>query len=246
MVLLGPRQCGKTTLARWALPSWTYLDLERPSDRARIAGDPEHFLKTNPAKVVLDEAHILPELFPVLRSHVDAARGRKGRYVLLGSANPSLVRGISESLAGRVGFVEMGGLRFAEVCAWKPGERLLDYWGRGSFPEPLFMRRDPDRWAWHEAYLQTVLERDLGRLGLRISPQAMAKFCAMLAHVHGGLWNASQLASSLGISYHTVSAWSSTPRSTCGTMDSSITCSISRARRSFRRIQSAASAGRAC
>jgi predicted AAA+ superfamily ATPase len=111
VTVLGPRQCGKTTFIRRALPEWTYLDLERPSDVAPLAADPEARLAQLGNHVVLDEAQGLPDLFPVLRSAIDARRSQRGRFVLLGSASPSLVRAISGSLAGRTAFLDLSPLR---------------------------------------------------------------------------------------------------------------------------------------
>lgn len=207
VALLGPRQCGKTTLAKALLPEWDFLDLERASDRSRVEGDVEHFLESHPRRVVFDEAQLLPALFSALRPAIDQRRAEKGRFLLLGSANPSLVKGISESLAGRVGFVEMTGLRLCELRDAEPSLAIERHWERGSFPEPALMEDPADRRAWYEAYLRALLERDLAKLGLRLSRQALARFTTMLSHTHGGLWNASQLAASLGVSYHTVNSW---------------------------------------
>ncbi|MBI5200663.1 MAG: ATP-binding protein [Elusimicrobia bacterium] len=203
--ILGPRQCGKTTFIRGALPAWRYLDLERPSDAAVLAEDPEHGLGMLDSSFILDEAQRVPELFPVLRSHVDAARTRKGRAVLLGSASPALVRNLSESLAGRVGFLEMTPLLRWELPRAEPS--LGKLWLTGGFPDAYLARSTTARRDWFDAYTRTFLEQDLPSLGIEVSSAQMRKLWIMVAHAHGGLWNASQLAASLGVSYHTVNRY---------------------------------------
>jgi hypothetical protein len=208
VTVLGPRQCGKTTFIRQALPGWTYLDLERPSQVAPLAADPEARLRQLGDSVILDEAQRLPTLFPVLRSLVDQARSRRGRFVLLGSASPALVRQMSESLAGRTAFLDLPPFRWDEVAGRHPGARGLDaLWFRGGFPVAFLERNDRARQDWLEAYTGTFIERDLAALGLDVSAPQMRKLWTMLAHVNGGLWNASQLAASLGVSYHTVNRY---------------------------------------
>jgi predicted AAA+ superfamily ATPase len=203
VTILGPRQCGKTTFIRQVLPGWTYVDLERPRDLAPLAADPEARLEQLGDRVILDEAQSLPELFPVLRGVIDRARARRGRYVLLGSASPSLVRGIAESLAGRTGFLDLPPFRWEEVVG-SGIETLETLWLRGGFPDAALQTRDRARLDWMEAYTRSILERDLPALGIEVSAVQLRKLWTMLAHVNGGLWNASQLAASLGLSYHTV------------------------------------------
>lgn len=196
--ILGPRQCGKTTFAKQVLTGWRYLDLEKPSDLAKIADDPEGALHHWQGHIIFDEAQRLPSLFPVLRSIIDEHRGKKGRFVLLGSASFDLIRGISESLAGRVGFLDMTPFHMNEVPSWQ------HLWIRGGFPD-AYLQKDPTRRnEWFEGYLRTFIERDLWQLGLRVSASQMRKLLTMLAHLHGGQLNATELGSSLGVSYHTV------------------------------------------
>jgi hypothetical protein len=207
VTVLGPRQCGKTTFIRAALPAWTYLDLERPADATPLAADPEARLAQLGDRVVLDEAQRLPEIFPVLRGLIDRHRSRKGRFVLLGSASPSLVRGISESLAGRTAFLDLPPFRWDEVRGRRPRGGLRALWLRGGFPDAFLQPDDAARQDWMEAYTRAFIERDLPALGIDVAAAQMRKLWTMLAHVNGGIWNASQLAASLGVSYHTVNRY---------------------------------------
>jgi len=204
VTILGPRQCGKTTFIRQALARWRYVDLERPSDVAPLAADPEARLDQLGDHVILDEAHRLPEIFPVLRGVIDRQRLRRGRYVLLGSASPSLVREISESLAGRTAFLDLPPFRWDELASDDRVRSLDALWLRGGFPGAFLARDDQGRHDWMEAYSRAFVERDLPVLGVSVSSPQMRRLWTMLAHVNGGLWNASQLAASLGVSYHTV------------------------------------------
>ena len=195
----GPRQCGKSTLVRHALPHWTILDLERPADRALLEADLEGFLTANTRHIVFDEAQRHPALFGALRHAVDEQPGR-GRFVLLGSAGSALMRGVSESLAGRVGLLELAPFSAAEL----PATRTADRWFWGGFP-PVHARRGPQaRGHWLDAYVTQFLERDLPALGVRIQPQRLRTLWTMLTHVHGRNLNVSDLARSLGVSSHTV------------------------------------------
>ena len=207
VTVLGPRQCGKTTFIRQVLPSWTYLDLERPSDATPLAADPESRLEQLGDRIIFDEAHRVPELFPVLRSMIDRNRSGTGRFMLLGSASPALVREISESLAGRTAFVDLPPFRWDEVMDRKTPGGLSALWLRGGFPEAFLRRDDRARQDWLEAYTRTFIERDLNLLGIDVSSSQMRRLWTMLAHCNGALWNASQLAASLGISYHTVNRY---------------------------------------
>ncbi|MGH7165979.1 MAG: ATP-binding protein, partial [Nitrospiraceae bacterium] len=203
VTVLGPRQCGKTTFIRQALPTWTYLDLERPSDAAPLVADPEARLDQLGNRVIFDEAQRAPELFSVLRSVIDRNRSRRGRFVLLGSASPRLVRGISESLAGRTAFLDLTPFRWDEVRVGRGKVGLSDLWFRGGFPEAFLDRRDQVRREWLGAYARAFIERDLPALGVEVSASQMRKLWMMLAHCNGAIWNASQVAASLGVSYHT-------------------------------------------
>ncbi|MBI4271458.1 MAG: ATP-binding protein [Candidatus Rokubacteria bacterium] len=207
VTVLGPRQCGKTTFILQALPGRTYLDLERPSDATPLAADPEARLGQLRGRGILDEAQRLPDLFPVLRGVVDREGSRAGRFVLLGSASPALVRHISESLAGRTAFLDLPPFRWDEVAARRGTEGLFTLWFRGGFPVAFLERDDRARHAWLENYTRAFIERDLPTLGIDVSASQMRRLWAMLAHVNGGIWNASQLAASLGVSYHTVNRY---------------------------------------
>ena len=207
VTVLGPRQCGKTTFIRQALPEWTYLDLERPSDVAPLAADPEARLEQLGERVILDEAQRLPELFPILRGLIDRRRRGRGRFVLLGSASPSLVRGISETLAGRTAFLDLPPFRWDEVRRRRTKGGFSALWFRGGFPDAFLEANDGRRHDWFEAYTRAFIERDLPGLGIAVSASQMRKLWTMLAHASGGLWNASHLAAALGTSYHTVNRY---------------------------------------
>jgi hypothetical protein len=157
--------------------------------------------------VILDEAQRLPAMFPILRGIVDRARARRGRFVLLGSASPSLSRQISESLAGRTAFLDLPPFRWDEVASRRIQGGLSALWLRGGFPLAFLEAADRARHDWLEGYTRTFIERDLVALGIDVSAPQMRRLWAMLAHVNGGVWNASQLAASLGVSYHTVNRY---------------------------------------
>lgn len=204
VALLGPRQAGKTTLARSVGSNHAnslYLDLERPSDLAKLA-DPELFLSRHVDQlVVLDEIQRQPDLFPVLRALIDENR-RPGRFLLLGSASPQLLRQTSESLAGRISFHELAPFDVSEI---KPGHAgLADFWLRGGYPLSWLAESDEASLAWRESFIITHLERDIPALGIRIPGPTLHRFWRMLAHLHGQLWNASRLASGFGVSAPTV------------------------------------------
>jgi len=199
--LVGARQVGKTTLARAVghrVGRAVYLDLERPSDSARLA-DPELYLEPLADRlVIIDEIQRLPALFPVLRSLVDA-KLRNGRFLVLGSASPDLSRQASESLAGRIVYHELAPLSLDEAGAQtRPAPMAL--WNRGGFPPSYLATSDGQSLDWREAFIDTHLQRDLPALGVRIPAAALRRFWEMLAHFHGQLWNASKIAASLGVS----------------------------------------------
>jgi uncharacterized protein len=200
VALVGPRQVGKTTLARVLSRKFggaVYLDMERPSDAARLA-DPELYLESLADRlVILDEIQRRPELFPVLRSLVDAKR-RNGRFWLLGSASPDLSRQASESLAGRIVYHELQPFTMREVDGADVGYTSL--WNRGGFPGSFLAASNSRSLAWREAFIETHLQRDLPALGVRIPATALRRFWEMMAHYHGQLWNASKIAGSLGVS----------------------------------------------
>ena len=202
VLLVGPRQCGKSTLSKHALPGWDLLDLERPSDLALLTADLEGFLSVHSKKTVFDEAQRAPELFPALRHRIDSGKG-KGRYVLLGSASPALMRSVSETLAGRVGPLELTPFRSQELHGLP---QLKDRWFWGGYPSVLSLRDARARGTWLDAYVRTFLERDLPALGMNLPPQRLRTLWTMLTHVHGQLLNVSDLARSLSVSSHTVNA----------------------------------------
>ncbi len=206
VVVVGPRQSGKTTFAKMELPEWRYFDMERPSDFGRVSSDTEFFLSQYGEHCIIDEAQILPELFPALRSFVDLKRSKKGRIVLLASVNPLLVKNISESLAGRVGFVEINPFNYPEANELRK-MKLEKFWLNGGYPEPLLWKGD-DRHVWMEQYVRTFVERDVfSLLKTSLSPQKQMQLLVMVAHIHAKLWNASQMASAFGVSYHTVNRY---------------------------------------
>jgi predicted AAA+ superfamily ATPase len=208
VALLGPRQVGKTTLALQLAqqrPS-VYLDLQAPADQARLS-DPVLYLSSQADKlVVLDEVQRLPELFGSLRGLIDTGRrvGRSaGRFLLLGSASVELIRQSSESLAGRISFLELGGLNLLEV----PPERRETLWIRGGFPDSFLADHNQASSLWREAFVRTYLERDIPQLGPRIPAETLRRFWTMLAHEQGGLLNAAALGRSLGVSGKTIASY---------------------------------------
>jgi hypothetical protein len=201
VLILGPRQCGKTTLAKHFLEG-EYLDLEKPSDQQIFLDDIEFALRRLQLPLIIDEAQILPELFPVLRSMIDLDRQRTGSYYLLGSVNPALIKHISESLAGRVGIIELTPFLFSEINDLKIA--FTDFWLKGGFPDALKEKENSKWQRWQENYVRTFIERDIPRFGVKMSPIQIRRLMVMLAHQHGGLLNASDLGRSLGISYHTI------------------------------------------
>ena len=218
VALIGPRQVGKTTLARQIADARgegaVYLDLQQAQDRA-LLNDPAAWLSRHAGKlVVLDEIHHAPELFTVLRGEIDARRraGRPfGHFLVLGSAALPLLRQSSESLAGRISYIEMTPFLPQEL---PPGgaaphtgldEAMLRLWLRGGFPSSYLAGSDAASLRWRLAFVKSYLERDIPQFGIRIPAAVLERFWTMLAHVHGGLLNAQQIAGSLGIAWHTAS-----------------------------------------
>jgi predicted AAA+ superfamily ATPase len=201
--LLGPRQCGKTTLSRQLATQRqaTFFDLESIPDQRRLQ-NPELVLSGLSGLVVLDEIQIMPELFQVLRVLVDRPENQ-AKYLILGSASPTLIKSASESLAGRVEFIELSGFDIFEVGTgnWN----IL--WLRGGFPLAYLANTLDDSLAWREGFIRTFLERDIPQLGINIPAVAMRRFWTMLAHYHGQTWNASELARSMGLSDKTVRSY---------------------------------------
>ena len=205
VALLGPRQVGKTTLALQlaATTPSLYLDLEASADLARIS-EPSLFLQRHADKlVILDEVQRLPGLFAELRGLIDAGRRQgqaNGRFLLLGSASVELIRQSSESLAGRIAFLELGGLHALELGA----DALDKLWIRGGFPGSTLAATDGDSAEWRRQFIRTYLERDIPKLGPRVPAETLRRFWTMLAHGQGSLLNAAELGRSLGVDGKTV------------------------------------------
>lgn len=202
--ILGPRQVGKTTLVKRlqaVLPKESlYLDLEIPSDLAKLSSDPELFLKNHDRHtVILDEIHRLPDIFVLLRGLIDQKR-ESGRFILLGSASPDLLKNSAESLAGRISYVEMHPLHYREIAP--ANDR--NHWLWGGFPLSYLAKNDKSRTLWLTDFLRSYLERDLPQLGLSVSPLLMRRLLMMIAGMQGGVLNYSMLANSLGVSQPTV------------------------------------------
>jgi predicted AAA+ superfamily ATPase len=193
--ILGPRQCGKTTLARHIAEGReaTYFDLESQADLRRLQ-NPEMMFASLSGLVVIDEIQTMPELFAALRVAVDRPETRC-QFLILGSASPEIIKQTSETLAGRVEFIDMAGFDLDELGPdrWQP------LWVRGGFPRSYLAQNDADSFAWRDGFVRTFLERDIGQLGIQISPTVMRKFWTMLAHWHGQVWNASRIAAAMGI-----------------------------------------------
>lgn len=199
VALLGARQVGKTTLAEQVVSAWpgtsAVFDLEVATVREALSGTPERLLRKSEGLVVLDEVQRMPELFEILRPICDD-RDRKAVFLLLGGASLDLIKGVSETLAGRIFFVDVGGFSLAEVGQWDQ-DRL---WMRGGFPR-AWLAPSAAAWTrWMEAFTRTFLERDVSGMGSKISPETLGRFWRMLAHYHGQTWNASELARSMDVS----------------------------------------------
>ncbi len=197
--LLGPRQCGKTTLARMIAERepCTYFDLENPVDIRRLSA-PMIALENLSGLVVIDEVQRRPDLFELLRVLADRPEN-PARFLLLGSASPQLVKGTSESLAGRLGFIDLSGFDLSEVGV----EQRVPLWMRGGFPRSFLALDDTASMAWREDFIRTFLERDIPQLGITIPAETLRRFWTMVAHYHGQIWNAAQFARSLGTSENT-------------------------------------------
>lgn len=230
VAVIGPRQCGKTTLVKMLGSSWRYFDLESTGDLAAIESDAEHFLRLYSSQVVIDESQILPSLFPALRVEIDRDRDRKGRFVITGSSSPELMRAVSESLAGRVGIIEMSPFSWCELH--RKGisplvERLVsgsctsqelveglepvgsepevaDYWFRGGYPEPWLKNNPRFSRTWMDQYVQTYLQRDVAHLFPGLNREKFRLFIQLLAGLSGQVLNYSETARALGVSQPTV------------------------------------------
>lgn len=199
--LFGPRQAGKTTLVKslFLEKETLYLDLEKASDRAKLV-DAELFLKSHANKtVILDEIQLMPELFAELRSLIDEQR-EAGRFILLGSASPDLIRSSADTLAGRIGYLALTPFFLNEIEEAEQ-EKL---WIRGGFPLSFLAKTDRESQLWRQNFIKTYLERDLAQIGLSTDPRLVERFWIMLANAQGGIWNGESFARALGITRPTV------------------------------------------
>jgi len=205
--LVGPRQAGKTTLAKAIESTWPgkvlHIDLESPNDLAKL-DNAEFFLSQyEDHLVVIDEAQRKPELFPLLRVLIDRNR-RAGRFLILGSASPDLKRQASESLAGRIAYHELPPFTLAEVGGDEPKPDVMNrLWVRGGYPLSYLADSDAISAQWRENFIQTHLERDMPVLGIRVGATTLRRFWTMVAHCHGQTWNASRIGESMGIDHKT-------------------------------------------
>src|SRR3990172_4888793 len=200
VAIIGPRQSGKTTLARQFVrpDSVIYFDLEDPVSLARLE-QPLTALQDLRDLVVIDEIQRRPDLFPILRVLADR-EGLPARFLILGSASPELIRSSSESLAGRMETISISGFSLAEVGI----DAMQEHWLRGGFPLSFLADNDIDSFAWRKNFVQTFLERDLPRWGVQIPTGNLLRFWTMISHYHGQVWNAAELARSMGVSEPTV------------------------------------------
>ncbi|NQT88840.1 ATP-binding protein [bacterium] len=200
VALVGPRQCGKTTLAQ--AMGGAYFDLEQDSERLRLDLEWDELVVAEPL-VILDEAQCWPEVFVRLRGAIDRDRKRKGRFLLLGSVSPSLMVHVSESLAGRLSLVELTPFLLSELKTKASSARR---WLCGGYPDGGVL--EPESYPrWQLDYITLLTQRDLPNWGLPSKPQTTDRLVRMLAALHGQVWNASQLGQSLGLSYHTVNSY---------------------------------------
>jgi predicted AAA+ superfamily ATPase len=203
IAILGPRQVGKTTLARniaRTKPGSIFLDLENPLDQQKLADSYTYLRSLQETCIILDEVQLKPELFSQLRPLIDEKRD-PGRFILLGSASPSLVKGVSESLAGRIAYLELTGIGLGEL----PFELHRDNWFRGGFPNALLADSDLLCREWLDGFIRSYIERDLSYLfGVDLLPGILRNFWSMLAHTNGNIWTAETFARSLGVSAPTV------------------------------------------
>jgi len=199
--ILGPRQCGKTTLARSVATSVKSMifDLEDPADFELLDSNPKQILSAQNGLIIIDEIQRLPGLFAVLRVLADEPETKR-KFLILGSASPDLIRNSSESLAGRIGFVNLTGFRLNEVGA----ENLQNLWLRGGFPRSYLAETDNQSFTWRNDFIQTFLERDISSYGFNIPPVTLRRFWQMLAHYHGQIWNGAEFARAMGVSEPTV------------------------------------------
>tara|TARA_B100000315_G_scaffold254282_1_gene295001 strand:+ start:182 stop:1354 length:1173 start_codon:yes stop_codon:yes gene_type:complete len=209
VVILGPRQCGKSSLAKEiisGIDNKIYLDLERPSDINRLR-DSEAFFRYNSNKLIcLDEIQRVPDLFSVLRSISDESN-RNGQFLILGSASPDLIKQSSETLAGRISYIELAPFQLEEVEKKKKEKSLIKHWTRGGFPRSYLANNEKESFDWRIDFIRTFLERDIPQLGFRIEARRLERFWLMCAHIHGQTLNSSKLGDSLGVSNHTIRSY---------------------------------------
>ncbi|MBW2737427.1 MAG: ATP-binding protein [Deltaproteobacteria bacterium] len=228
VAIIGPRQCGKTTLLKYLPEEWKIFDLEKQSDFQIISQDADLFLRLNHERVAIDEAQVLPELFPALRVAIDKDRQKTGRYIITGSSSPKLIRSVSESLAGRIGVIEMAPFSCAEVAEnisplfyrllirrasirefvehLKPSIKVKDvheFWFRGGYPEPWIKNSKRFHSLWMNQYIGAYLYRDVARLFPGINENRFHMFVQLLAGISGDVVNYSNVARSLGVSQPT-------------------------------------------
>ena len=229
VAILGPRQCGKTTLMRQLGADWRYFDLEKGGDLSVISHDPDLFLRLNPSRIALDEAQIVPALFPALRVAIDADRSTPGRFVITGSSSPALQKSISESLAGRIAMIELSPLMWSEVeggtvsplirhiaaaetdpegllkdlAPRAPLSRAVDYWFRGGYPEPWLKNQPRFTERWTDQYIQTYVMRDVARLFPGLDSTRFQLFIRMLGGLSGRILNFADVARALGVTQPT-------------------------------------------
>jgi uncharacterized protein len=230
VALIGVRQCGKTTLLDALPEGWKRFDLERRADLQLVARDPDTFFRLNPKRVAIDEVQVLPDLFPALRVAIDEHRGDRGRFVITGSSSPALLRSVSESLAGRIGVIEMGPFSWEEVTETVgrdsflrrlqnrkagPGELIEglaargslalthEFWFRGGYPEPWIHSDDAFRSLWMEQYVQSYLFRDVKRLFPGLDELRFRRFLEMLGGLSGRVLNFAEVARALEVSQPT-------------------------------------------
>ncbi|MCX6239108.1 MAG: ATP-binding protein, partial [Bacteroidia bacterium] len=205
VLVLGPRQSGKSTLVKMLtamITPYVYVDLQNYEDLNRLS-DPNLFFEANSDAVIcLDEIQFVPYLFSVLRSAIDKQR-RNGRFILLGSASQELIQKSSETLAGRIGLIEISPFHANEVSN-EPMYSLRRYWFRGGFPESYLSKSDSDSMLWLENFIRTYVERDISKLGIQIPPLQLRRLLVMCAHNQGQLLNTSKLGEALGLTHPTI------------------------------------------
>lgn len=230
VAIIGARQVGKTTLAKTVAKNFTYLDLEKASDFDRLKHDPEFFFKQTPSHIIFDEAQLLPELFPLLRSIIDENRSEKGRFIITGSSSPELLNNISESLAGRIAIIELGTLKANEYYktplssfydvfqntlskeaipkdpAKITNQQLQEFWFKGGYPEPLLENKDFYH-EWMIDYQTTYINRDIAQLFPKLNRVNYRRFINMIGKLSGKIINKSDLARSLNVSQPTIAEY---------------------------------------